>query len=140
MAATKTDKGSRQDMFASSVNSVMTGQKPEAAKTAVSAPKASTNERPVEKKIVQEPVQEQAKPVEKPAEKAVPVKKKSAGRPKGVEKTQISLYIPNDLLAKMECATYFYRGNATAYITALIEKDMEDNKEKYNTIRSAMGM
>lgn len=116
MAASKTQKGSRQDLFANSVVSAMS----------------------VNKKEESAPSKKPEIAVDNKKEKTTPVKqaKKSVGRPKGVEKTQISLYLPNELLRDMECATYQFKGNATAYITSLIEKDMKDNKEKYDTIRS----
>ena len=65
----------------------------------------------------------------------VPAKGKS-GRPKEVHK--ISLAIPVELYEGVEFASYFFRGNITAYINNLIRRDLERNLDKYREFKTMM--
>ena len=57
---------------------------------------------------------------------------KKIGRPSIGEVKKISVGIAVDLYDGMEMgATLFFKGNKTAYINALIKKDLEKNMEKY---------
>lgn len=57
---------------------------------------------------------------------------KKIGRPSIGEVKKISVGIAVDLYDGMEMgATLFFKGNKTAYINALIKKDLEENMEKY---------
>ena len=57
---------------------------------------------------------------------------KKIGRPSIGEVKKISVGIAMDLYDGMEMgATLFFKGNKTAYINALIKKDLEENMEKY---------
>lgn len=61
--------------------------------------------------------------------------KKKAGRPSKGEVQRISLSIPKDLYDQMEAgASLLYKGNKTAYITALIRKDVKENQKKYEEL------
>lgn len=54
------------------------------------------------------------------------------GRPSNGEVKKISLSIPIELYDGVETgAALFFKGNKTAYINALIKKDLEKNLEKY---------
>lgn len=60
------------------------------------------------------------------------VKKKKGGRPSNGDVKKITLAIPTDLYESMEIgATLFFKGNKTAYINALIKKDLDENLDKY---------
>lgn len=66
---------------------------------------------------------------------------KSAGRPSNGEVKKISLAIPVELYDGVEVgASLFFKGNKTAYINALIKKDLEENGEKYKEFKSMMEM
>ena len=63
--------------------------------------------------------------------------KKKAGRPSHGAVKRISLAIPADLYDGVETgATLFFKGNKTAYINALIKKDLDANLDKYNEFKS----
>lgn len=54
------------------------------------------------------------------------------GRPSNGDVKRISLSIPIEIYEQMEYgATLFHKGNKTAYINALIKKDLAENLEKY---------
>lgn len=58
--------------------------------------------------------------------------KAKGGRPSNGEVKRITLAIPVELYEQMEYgANLFHKGNKTAYINALIKKDLDDNLEKY---------
>ena len=58
--------------------------------------------------------------------------KNKGGRPSNGEVKKISLSIPIELYDGVETgASLFFKGNNTAYINALIKKDLEENLEKY---------
>ena len=65
----------------------------------------------------------------------VPAKGKS-GRPKKGEVHKISLAIPVELYEGVEFASYFFRGNITAYINSLIRRDLERNLDKYREFKT----
>ena len=67
----------------------------------------------------------------------VPAKGKS-GRPKKGEVHKISLSIPVELYDGVEFASYFFRGNITAYINSLIRRDLERNLDKYREFKTMM--
>ena len=67
----------------------------------------------------------------------VPAKRKS-GRPKKGEVHKISLAIPVELYEGVEFASYFFRGNITAYINHLIRRDLEKNLDKYREFKTMM--
>ena len=79
-----------------------------------------------------------------PEEYPLPMMKPAAGkagRPSNGEVKKISLSIPVDLYeGVMLGASLFHKGNKTAYINALIKKDLEMNGEKYKEFKSIMGM
>lgn len=58
--------------------------------------------------------------------------KNKGGRPSNGEVKKLSLAIPVELYDGVEIgASLFFKGNKTAYINALIKKDLEENLEKY---------
>ena len=65
---------------------------------------------------------------------ANPVKKN--GRPSNGEVHKVSLAIPVELYEGVESASYFFKGNKTAYINNLIKKDLERNLDKYKEIKA----
>ena len=67
-------------------------------------------------------------------------KKKSSklGRPKKGEVHKISLSVPVEIYEGVELASYFFRGNITAYINNLIHRDLERNLEKYREFKTMM--
>lgn len=70
-------------------------------------------------------------PVEEVREVKMEVSKKG-GRPSNGEVKKISLSIPVELYEGVETgAALFFKGNKTAYINALIKKDLEKNLDKY---------
>ena len=91
--------------------------------------------------IKPEPVKEEKKEIEKEkkVEEVKPVKKETAPAKKkekgtgNVVRTTIS--IPKDVVELMNIAVaYKYKGNASAYITDLIEKDIKANGKLYKQI------
>ena len=65
-------------------------------------------------------------------------KKNKSGRPTKGKVHKISLAIPVELYEGVEFASYFFRGNITAYINNLIRRDLEKNLEKYRDFRNMM--
>lgn len=58
--------------------------------------------------------------------------RKKGGRPSNGDVKKLSVSISADLYKKMEIgAALFFKGNKTAYINALIRKDLQENLEKY---------
>lgn len=58
--------------------------------------------------------------------------KNKGGRPSNGEVKKLSLAIPVKLYNGVEIgASLFFKGNKTAYINALIKRDLEENLEKY---------
>jgi len=80
-------------------------------------------------------VNETMKPKEQElAKKETPaiISKGKGGRPSNGDVKRISLAIPVEIYEQMEYgATLFHKGNRTAYINALIKKDLDENLEKY---------
>ena len=64
--------------------------------------------------------------------------KKKSGRPSKGKVHKISLSIPVDVYEGVELASYFFRGNMTAYINNLINRDLERNLEKYRDFKTMM--
>lgn len=65
--------------------------------------------------------------------------KKKAGRPASGPVKKISLSIPEELYAGVETgAALFFKGNKTAYINALIRKDLEQNGDKYKEFKQLL--
>lgn len=63
--------------------------------------------------------------------------KNKCGRPSNGEVKKISLAIPVELYEDMEIgANLFFKGNKTAYINALIKKDLDENLEKYKEFQA----
>lgn len=63
--------------------------------------------------------------------------KNKGGRPSNGEVKKISLSIPVELYDGVETgAALFFKGNKTAYINALIKKDLEENLEKYKKFQA----
>lgn len=59
-------------------------------------------------------------------------KRKKGGRPSNGDVKKLSVSISADLYKEMEIgAALFFKGNKTAYINALIRKDLQENLEKY---------
>lgn len=59
-----------------------------------------------------------------------------AGRPKGKPSTKVSLNIPNEYMDLVSVAAGIgHRGNTSAYIVSLIEKDIEANGKVYNQVK-----
>lgn len=64
-----------------------------------------------------------------------PIKK--GGRPSNGAVKKISLSVPVELYDGVETgAALFFKGNKTAYINALIKKDLEENLEKYKEFQA----
>ena len=61
---------------------------------------------------------------------------KKTGRPSKGEIHKVSLGIPVELYEGVESASYFFKGNKTAYINNLIKKDLERNLDKYKEVRA----
>lgn len=58
------------------------------------------------------------------------------GRPKGRPSSKISVNVPSEFIDYIEIASGIkYRGNTSSYISALIERDIEENKSIYNQIK-----
>ena len=76
-------------------------------------------------------------PLTKEKEKNEPkAKKGKGGRPSAGKVKKMPLSIPEELYDDVEvAATLFYKGNKTAYINALIKKDLEENGEKYKEFK-----
>ena len=68
---------------------------------------------------------------------SVPEKSKG-GRPSKGKVHKISLSIPVELYDGVEFASYFFKGNITAYINSLIRRDLERNLYKYQEFRTMM--
>lgn len=66
------------------------------------------------------------------------VEKKKSGRPSKGKVHKISLSIPVEIYEGVELASYFFRGNMTAYINNLIHRDLERNLEKYREFKTMM--
>lgn len=63
--------------------------------------------------------------------------KNKGGRPSKGDVKKISLAIPIELFDGVETgAALFFKGNKTAYINALIKKDLEENLEKYKEFQA----
>ena len=62
---------------------------------------------------------------------------KKGGRPAGGAVKKLSLAIPVELMNGIEAAaSLLHNGNKTAYINALIKKDLDDNLEKYQEFQA----
>lgn len=62
--------------------------------------------------------------------------KNKGGRPSNGDVKKISLAIPVEFYDGVEIgASLFFKGNKTAYINALIKKDLEENLEKYKEFK-----
>lgn len=62
---------------------------------------------------------------------------KKGGRPAGGAVKKISLAIPVELMEGIEAAaSLLHNGNKTAYINALIRKDLAENLEKYQEFQA----
>ena len=68
----------------------------------------------------------------------IKAEKKKSGRPSKGKVHKISLSIPVDVYEGVELASYFFRGNMTAYINNLINRDLERNLEKYRDFKTMM--
>ena len=64
--------------------------------------------------------------------------KNKEGRPTKGKVHKISLAIPVELYDGVEFASYFFRGNITAYINSLIRRDLERNLDKYREFKTMM--
>lgn len=64
--------------------------------------------------------------------------KSKGGRPTKGKVHKISLAIPIELYDGVEFASYFFRGNITAYINSLIRRDLERNLDKYQEFKTMM--
>lgn len=61
--------------------------------------------------------------------------KKRVGRPRSAgDVKKVVIAIPVDVLEKANVAKICYAGNMTKYINTLIERDLEENKDKYEQI------
>ena len=65
-------------------------------------------------------------------------RERKSGRPTKGKVHKISLSIPLELYEGIEFASYFFRGNITAYINSLIRLDLERNLDKYQEFRTIM--
>ena len=80
------------------------------------------------------PIKEVEKKPSEPIEKEA---KNKGGRPSKGDVKKISLAIPIELYEGVETgASLFFKGNKTAYINALIKKDLEENLEKYKEFKN----
>ena len=66
------------------------------------------------------------------------VEKRKSGRPSKWKVHKISLSISVELYERVELASYFFRGNITAYINNLIHRDLERNLDKYREFKAMM--
>ena len=66
------------------------------------------------------------------------VEKRKSGRPSKWKVHKISLSISVELYERVELASYFFRGNITAYINNLIHRDLERNLDKYREFKTMM--
>lgn len=82
------------------------------------------------KKTVKEP----AKTEEEPKEQELYYYTSKPGRPKKWNEpyTRMTIVMSTDMRDKVETASTFYGGSFTDYVTALIEKDLEENLDLYN--------
>ena len=64
--------------------------------------------------------------------------KRKAGRPAKGAVHKISLAIPTELYEGVDFASYFFKGNITAYINSLIRRDLEKNLDKYREFKTMM--
>ena len=64
--------------------------------------------------------------------------KEKTGRPSKGKVHKISLSIPVEIYEGVELASYFFRGNMTAYINNLIHRNLERNLEKYREFKTMM--
>lgn len=80
------------------------------------------------------PIKEVEKKPSEPIEKEA---KNKGGRPSKGDVKRISLAIDADLFEGLEIgASLFFKGNKTAFINALIRKDLEENLEAYKTFKN----
>lgn len=86
------------------------------------------------KAAVVEPIP--AEPHKEPEIKKPASEKKKVGRPKTIEvpRRNINIAVPIYLLDKYDEVKKALGGNQTAYIVNLIEKDMNENYQKYKEI------
>ena len=56
---------------------------------------------------------------------------KKAGRPSSGKTVKITLAIPENLMSGIDSAALLHKGNRTAYINSLIQKDLNENLTKY---------
>lgn len=82
------------------------------------------------KEAIDNPIKEVPK---KTAEPETPVK---VGRPKGIPKTRVTVYLPTEMTDQLSGAMNIYKGDMAAYISKLISKDLEENGELYKQISS----
>lgn len=77
-----------------------------------------------------------AEPKKEPEIRKTTPAKKKVGRPRTieVERKNINIAVPVYLLEQYDEVKKALGGNQTAYIVNLIEKDMEENYEKYKDI------
>lgn len=128
-------------------------QKRKNEQEAIVNPKTSTKEENKEiPKVEAKPVPKQEttpktetkreKPEVPKTEKVESPKKASAetgkiGRPKGKPYSKISINIPDEYLEIVEIAAGInYKGNTSAYIVSLVEKDIKANGKVYEQIRN----
>lgn len=64
-------------------------------------------------------------------EKKMPTNEKKAGRPSSGKTVKITLAIPENLMSGIDSAALLHKGNRTAYINSLIQKDLNENLTKY---------
>lgn len=64
--------------------------------------------------------------------------KRKVGRPPKGAVHKISLAIPTELYEGVDFASYFFKGNITAYINSLIRRDLEKNLDKYREFKTMM--
>lgn len=64
-------------------------------------------------------------------DKKAPTSEKKAGRPSSGKTVKITLAIPENLMSGIDSAALLHKGNRTAYINSLIQKDLNENLTKY---------
>lgn len=89
----------------------------------------------IENPVIAEKVPKKEEPVAK-QEKSKSSDSPRAGRPKGRPSSKISINVPNEFLEYVDIASGIkFKGNTSGYITALIERDIEENKAVYDQIK-----
>lgn len=94
----------------------------------------------IHEEIINTPVSEVKEESPKISEnKEFKPKHNKVGRPKSRPYTKMSVNVPEEYVSLIKTATNIYaNGNISSYITSLIEKDIEENKEQYINLQKML--